>query len=63
MCYIMCQVEPKQEILTTTRTVSRQFYYKLQRKQFGLDVDCLGLFEIFQAVKFRQVSAKVLINF
>lgn len=43
-----------QEILTTnSRVVSRQVCYKLQRKQFGLDVGCLGSFKIFQVIKFR----------
>lgn len=53
-----------QEILTTnSRAASRQACYKLQRKQFVLDVDGLGLFKICQVAKLRQVSVKAPINF
>lgn len=48
---------------TNSRAVSRQVCYKLQRKQFGLDVGCLGLFKIFEVVKFRQVSVTAHIIF
>lgn len=54
--YIRCQVEPKEKKyrLLTLEYISRQVCYKLQRKQFGLDVGCLGLFKVFQVVKFSQ---------